>query len=78
MRETNFRREGGTELFVQFNDDPQAHQNVLLVLNLKEREGGSEGGREGVREGGREGVKEGGREGVKEGVVKGGRKRESE
>ena len=37
-----FSGEGRSELFVQVNDDPQAHKNVLFILHLKEEEHGKE------------------------------------
>ncbi len=32
-------RYGRTELFVQLNDDPQAHENIVLVLDLQREVG---------------------------------------
>jgi hypothetical protein len=37
-----FSGEGRSELLVEVDDDPQTHQDIFLVLNLKEEEHGGE------------------------------------
>ena len=34
------RRDGGSELFVEFNDDTQTHKNILLIFHFKKIEHG--------------------------------------